>query len=776
MTKKLLVLTSAFVLSIGSLFSQNNNNALNGPKLSGTPAPPQQWEEWFGKEVQKFKETKLQGKSQFASFTIPVIFHVLHTGQAIGTAPNISAARIGAQLNALNQIYNGVGANPNSIAQYSTFVSSPNISFCLATADPTNIPLGEPGINRIDMTALLAANTGTMNNDNQLLSFIEYTVKPAIIWDPSRYLNIFVAEKGPNATVLGSATYPPGTSLIGLGAIGTGTTDGVWVVSSAVGSGTNPGTLANYTQGKTLAREIGHYLGLRTLWGDAVCGSDYCNDTPPQNGPNYACPGSYPVDANSCGVGLSPMGEMSMNIMDWTYDDCRYMFTADQVVRMHTAMCQSPLRSLLGTHGLCTSTVALPPAGGAYASFSLTAPAPCFGQAFTPVNTSTGSPAPTFTWVLTPNTATVNSGYNVAMPSFNLSNQGSYTLTLIASNSLATTSQTYTFTTTICPKNPTCLDTLKAIRKTDTLSVYSVNSSTSVIGCNVVNPGYLTGTNCYKDKEFAQYFAGSSYSNVPVPQLSGVYVLFNKTGTKSNSGTADIKCNVWGGSFIGGPTTLLHQKSVPLANITATSVSSWSTIASPTNNVTWCGTPTYTFGSMIVLPYKINIDPPYLLPTNGFNVGIEMPWTSSMDSCLLFTNSVFNAPISDSSAFVRTQTDNWFKLFKHRGKNVQLAIMPEITCKAKVGVNEYKNELEANLMVMPNPNNGVFSILATLNTQQNLTFKIMNYLGQTIGENREQDVTRQVFQLDMSNHPNGVYFIEISNGTQKTTKKVVISK
>ena len=53
MTKKLLVLTSAFVLSFGSLFSQNNNNALNGPKLSGTPAPPQQWEEWFGKEERR---------------------------------------------------------------------------------------------------------------------------------------------------------------------------------------------------------------------------------------------------------------------------------------------------------------------------------------------------------------------------------------------------------------------------------------------------------------------------------------------------------------------------------------------------------------------------------------------------------------------------------------------------------------------------------------------------------------------------------------------------
>lgn len=776
MTKKLLLLTTALVLSVGSLFSQNKNSVNNGPKLSGTPAPPQQWEEWFGNEVQKFKQNQQQGKAQFASFTIPVIFHVFHSGQAIGTAPNISAARVGAQVNALNQIFNGVGANPTSITQYSTFVANPHISFCLATTDPTNIALGEPGINRVDMTALLGANTATMNNDAALLSFIEYTVKPAVIWDPTKYLNIFVCEKGPNANVLGSATYPAGTSLIGLGAVGTGTTDGVWIVTSAVGSGTNPGTLANYNQGKTLAREIGHWLGLRTLWGDANCGTDYCTDTPPQNGPNYACPSSYPWDVNSCGVGLSPMGEMSMNIMDWTYDDCRYMFTSDQVVRMHTAMSQCPFRSALGTHGKCTSTVSPGPAGGAYASFSLTAPAPCFGQAFTPVNTSTGSPAPTFTWVLTPNTATVTSGYNVAMPSFNLSNQGSYTLTLIASNTIATTSQTYTFNTTICPLNPVCLDTLKKIRKTDTLSVYSVNSSTSVIGCNVTNPGFLTGTNCYNDKEYSQYFAGSSYSNTPSPQLSAVYVLFNKTATKSNSGLTNVNCNVWGGSFNGGPTTLLKQVPVPLSNITASSVASWSTVASPTDNVTWCGTPTYTFASKIILPYKFTIDPPYLLPTSGFHVGIEMPWTNLMDSCLLFSNSLTNAPLADSSVFVRTQSNNWFKLFKWRGKNVQLAIMPEITCKAGVGLQEFKNELEANITLMPNPNNGVFSILATLSSQQNLTFKIMNYLGQTIGVNRENEVTRQVFEIDMSNHPNGVYFVEISNGEQKTVKKMIISK
>jgi len=77
---------------------------------------------------------------------------------------------------------------------------------------------------------------------------------------------------------------------------------------------------------------------------------------------------------------------------------------------------------------------------------------------------------------------------------------------------------------------------------------------------------------------------------------------------------------------------------------------------------------------------------------------------------------------------------------------------------------------------MPNPNNGQFSILATLSKEQDLTFKIYNYMGQLLGTNIEPRVLSRVFDIDMSNNANGVYFIEISNGTQKTVKKMVISR
>jgi hypothetical protein len=782
MIRKLLFITSALVFFTGNSFSQNTSSIpLN--KISGTEAPPQQWDDWFNARVEEYIKNNPAAKSaSFPAYTIPVIFHILHSGQATGTSPNITQARVGVQVNILNQIYNGQGANPNAIAQYSNYAANPNIQFCLATADPTNIPLAEPGINRIDMAAVLGANTNTMQTDAQVLAFIEYTAKPYAIWDPTKYLNIFVSPTSSSVTVLGRATFPASTTLQGsFGSIGTGTTDGVWVSTQVVGTASaTPGPyIANYDKGKTLAMEIGHWLGVRNIWGDANCGSDYCNDTPPHTGPNSACPGSYPYKVNSCGPNLSPGGEMSMNMMDNTYDDCRWMFTNDQVIRMHTAMSQCPYRWLLGTHGLCSPTIICSPTVAAQAAFSLTAPAPCFGMAFTPVNFSSGCPAPTFTWNLTPNTATVTQGYYTGQPSFNLSNQGTYTLELIAANSAGTTSQTVVFTTSVCPLTPLCLDTLKKIKKTDTLAVYAVPGSTSVIGCNGPSaPGFLTGTNCYNDKEFAQYFAANSYSNIPIPQLGSVYVLFNRAGTVSKSGSGTTNCNVWGGGIQNGPVTLLTQKFGALASVVATVIPTWSTVASPTNTIPWCGTSTYTFAGKDVYAYKYSFDPPYMLPTNGFFVGVEMPWTTKSlgDSAQIFGNKLLNASIADTSAFVRSFNGVWNKLNNIYGKNVQLAILPEVSCRNKVGVQEFKNELEINLKLMPNPNNGQFSILATLSKEQDLTFKIYNYVGQLLGTNVERGVTARVFDIDMSSSANGVYFIEISNGTQKTVRKMIISK
>lgn len=128
------------------------------------------------------------------------------------------------------------------------------------------------------------------------------------------YINIFVR---PNTGVLG---YAP------LGGEGNG--DGIVVDAAAFGTGAGCGAVtpqAPYTLGRTLTHEMGHYLLLDHIWGDGCNTDDEVNDTPDSNEPYYDCPR---IGARSCGS-----TDMHMNYMDYTNDDCMYMFTAGQISR-----------------------------------------------------------------------------------------------------------------------------------------------------------------------------------------------------------------------------------------------------------------------------------------------------------------------------------------------------------------------------------------------------------------------------------------------------------
>ena len=146
--------------------------------------------------------------------------------------------------------------------------------------------------------------------------------------DTSKNLNIWVCEIG--GGILGYAQFPGGPA----------TTDGV-VIGTAYFGETN----GVYGDGRTATHEVGHWLNLRHIWGDGGCSvDDYVADTPISDGPNYGCP-IYPSQA--CGT-----TDMTMNYMDYVYDDCMYMFTNDQNTRS---------RALFAPGGFRESFVSLTP-------------------------------------------------------------------------------------------------------------------------------------------------------------------------------------------------------------------------------------------------------------------------------------------------------------------------------------------------------------------------------------------------------------------------------
>ncbi|MBK9284618.1 MAG: T9SS type A sorting domain-containing protein [Sphingobacteriaceae bacterium] len=771
---KLNLLLIFCLLSLFSI-SQNVEPKYSEEPVCGTKIPSAEYDAWFNAEVEKFKTKMYQGKAQMVNYTIPVIVHILHAGEAVGTYPNISQAQVASQITALNNAFNGTGNTNVNVtfssipAPFQPLVSNTGVQFCLAVSDPTGTPLTEPGIERIDVNGNSWTDPATLGSSNAIMNFINNTVKPATIWDPTKYFNIWISAKATDTGLLGYATFPSGTSLTGIpgGFVGTNTSDGVWCYAKIFGNQT--GTLwATYDKGSVMAHEAGHWLGLRHMWGDGNCLTDFCNDTPWHKSPTSsgACK-TYPYLVNECGAGQSPNGRMFMNYMDYSDDDCMYMFTPDQTARIQTAMSQGTHRNLLGTHGLCTTGGTVAP-GPAVAQFTINKQ-PCVGSIFSPSNTSIGGPVPNYTWTIFPG-GSFSPNQNAPSPAITLPGPGNYTLTLVATNTAGTSSYTMAISNvTTCPKQPVCLDTLGGLRNIDTLTTYAAPSSSFVTACQVPNyTGFLSGTNCFGDREFAQFYPQNTYSDTPLPQVNSLLVLFDSLATKSTPTTSNTQIffRVYGGTPQNGPGAMLGQYSDSLGAIAAS--------ASKTNQVQYAGNPNVIYANSRIIPWSVNFTAPVIVPTSGFFGSVQTPWTSPGDSIRIFTNTKTTSA-NDSSAWVLLAANNWRTMRYYRNAKVQLAIFAQITCRPIVGVKE-ESTFATNITAMPNPTEGKMSLVFTLPKPQNIKIRVMNYLGQEISYAAYNDVLNQVFDIDLSTKSDGVYFVEISNGqNEKITKKIIKS-
>jgi hypothetical protein len=341
------------LLFFTAIISTAQNQPLK--RTCGTEAPSNEWNEWFNNKVVEFKKNNANQKDQNVNYTIPVIFHVIHGGQSVGAFPNISQAQINSQITILNNDFSGAGLNVGNISSTGfspSLIADCNVTFCLAEKNPSGTTLVEKGIERLNYTTNGWADPTSFTTITNFRNYIENTIKINTIWDPTRYLNVWITDVNPSVGLLGYATFPSGTALTGLtSGLGTATTDGVWCWTKSIG---DVGTVFYpYDKGRTATHEIGHWLGLRHIWGDASCGNDFCADTPTQQQENTGCP-TYP--SVTCSNG--PNGDMFMNFMDYSNDLCLYMFTNDQRSRIQTAMASCPFRTQLTASSASLCSVA----------------------------------------------------------------------------------------------------------------------------------------------------------------------------------------------------------------------------------------------------------------------------------------------------------------------------------------------------------------------------------------------------------------------------------
>lgn len=307
------------------------------------------------------------------TIVIPVVFHVIYNT----TAQNISDAQIYAQIEQLNLDFTATNPDVGNTPSVFTPVGNMNIEFCLATQDPNGNPT--TGIYRRQTTV---SSFGT----NNLMKF--YSTGGLDGWDRNKYLNIWVCNL--SSGTLGYAQFPGGAA----------DTDGVVCDYATVGSINSPGPNGtSYGLGRTGTHEVGHWLNLYHIWGDdggGCGGTDEVSDTPNQAGANYGCP-SFPKI--SCGNG--PNGDMFMNYMDYSDDNCIYMFTNGQATRAHALFQPGGFRySLLSSPG-------------------------CLGPGLTPTPTVTITPTftppvtPTFTPPVTPTPTGGGGGGGTPIPPIN---------------------------------------------------------------------------------------------------------------------------------------------------------------------------------------------------------------------------------------------------------------------------------------------------------------------------------------------------------------------
>lgn len=376
MKKKILTTISLLLFGI-TIYAQQENQSC------GTSVPSEMWENEFQKLISEYKTKPKSQKQSSTVYTIPIIFHVIHSGQPIGNFPNISQGQINSQITVLNQDFSGNGFNSsnypsNAFVNWVITQSIPSantdssgrvkiadvgIQFCLATKDTNGNLLPEPGINRINYLSLNLPNPSSYSTQATMKAYLDSVLKPQTVWDVTKYLNVWITDKNNALSYTGVSSVPPLSGLLGVPNNSTDTTDGIWCFAKVIGSN-NLFPTGIYgsplVEGRTLTHEVGHYLGLRHIWGDGSCATDYCDDTPPAAAENTGVPSSYPLNIGSCSSPAnSPDGEMFMNFMDYPWDPYKYMFTTDQTIRMQTAMINSPFRNQLGTHNLCSVPLGL---------------------------------------------------------------------------------------------------------------------------------------------------------------------------------------------------------------------------------------------------------------------------------------------------------------------------------------------------------------------------------------------------------------------------------
>ena len=299
--------------------------------------------EQINKEILKRIRSENKSKINNTIYQIPVVVHVNHLGEAVGTGSNISDSLIMAGIQHLNDAFRNTGVYANGPFYSNSGVSSTDveIEFCLAVRDPSGSP--STGITRLQSPYANIDPYAICNTSNGY-QFEDDCMKELSYWPSTDYMNVYLVN-----SIVGAAGYAFFSSTHGT------ISDGIVLRSNLWGSSTD--------NSKAIAHETGHYLNLyHTFEGgcnetDCLLGGDRICDTPPDNSSSNA---NCFVTVNTCNndstITNSPYTTNVQDLyecyMDYGNFACQNTFTPDQVERMRITL-TTDRASLLASAG-CT--------------------------------------------------------------------------------------------------------------------------------------------------------------------------------------------------------------------------------------------------------------------------------------------------------------------------------------------------------------------------------------------------------------------------------------
>ncbi len=332
------VLTASFA-SAQTIQDYDLNGVVNDAKLV-LDVMEGQYPGYIQQVNEVFERNQTFSNKSGGTYEINLVVHVVWNTN--NPEENIPDSVIYNQVDILNADYSRQNADTSNLRPiFLPVAGNPDIQFNLV------------GIERVETQATFTPSfTGMPDNVKQTAN------GGSDAYDTEHYLNIWVCQIQPlfGSALFGYAYPPAGLSNWPAGSEApSADLEGVVLDYRTVGSN-NPVPYPNPQGGgsidflgRTAVHEVGHYLGLRHIWGDGggifggdSCGADDgCADTPNQGAQsNFDCNTSNNTCTDSIGGAPDPndLPDLIENYMDYSSEACSNMFTMDQVVIMRSVL------------------------------------------------------------------------------------------------------------------------------------------------------------------------------------------------------------------------------------------------------------------------------------------------------------------------------------------------------------------------------------------------------------------------------------------------------